>query len=137
MAQVFAPGEIAAEPAQGLGREVEPEIALTSSGHASQQQPGPATDLQHARRPQTAHLPDRLLDPDLHLLSRDRFPGVAAVPAYDVEIAGRLRILTVGRLIDLLPRRDLRCAPLFRLRLPIDDITQELLLTRLLAYQNQ
>jgi len=80
-----------------------------------------------------------LLNPQAHLLGRDRLARIAAIPAYEVKITAGFQALPIGRFIELLPMAELRSLGLglLSLALAADYITQELLLVCLLMHGDQ
>ena len=71
-------------PRQRRRREIDPHIPATSWRHARQQQPRPTPDLQHLAGPHLLDPRHRLLDPDPHLLDRQRLPRITTPPPRQV-----------------------------------------------------
>ncbi len=72
---------------QGGRGDVDGVDGFAGSGVAEQEQPRSAADLQEPAGPQLLDAADGAVDPLAHLVLGDGVPGVAAVPADQVQVA--------------------------------------------------
>src|SRR5271165_7329136 len=78
---------------QGSFRDIRAQVPIAARCNAEQKQAGAAADLPDALWMQRENPLNRRFHPDPHFFGRDGLPGVATVPANDVE--GRIDVISV------------------------------------------